>query len=174
MDTKLIFHSWVAIDTMPLKGLQTSLSDLEDLWCHAAHVQPETTGQPPLSPKTILMFFLHFGGILSRDKQVTLCLRQWNSGKSFPRQWFHLIFTRNTQPLDLRLRRNGNESILVASSPAKSCSDSVGEAPLWISSKSFSCGTSVTNSWNVGPRGVWSIWTDLEKTAEKTKLCTKI
>lgn len=31
---------------------------------HAAHVQFEAIVQEPLEPKTILKFFLHFGGIL--------------------------------------------------------------------------------------------------------------
>lgn len=142
----------------------------EAWWRHAAHVQPLTTGQPPLSPKMIFMCFLHFGGILSGDKQVTLCLRQWISGKRLPRQWFHLILFRSTQALDLRLKRGRNKSRLLSFSAARatSCSDSVGKAPLWTSSESFSSGTSATTSWNVVLGGDWSIWTNLEKTAEKT------
>lgn len=147
----------------------------ETWWRHAAHVQPLTTGQPPLSPKTIFMCFLHFGGILSRDKQVTLCLRQRISRKRLPRQWFHLILFRRTQAVDLRLKRERNNSRLLSFSATRemSSSDSVGIAPLWTSSESFSPGTSGTTSWNIVLGGDWSIWTDLEKTAEKTWVCTK-
>lgn len=171
--TKLFCHSWVAlVVTMSLKdnkhhSVMISMNQ-EARWRHAAHEQPVTTGQPPLSPKMILMCFLHFGGILSRDKQVTLSLRQWISAKRLPRQWFHLILFRCTQAFDLRLRRRRNEFRLLSFSAATSCNDSVGKAPLWTSSKSFSSGTSVKTSWDVGLRGNWSIWTNLEKTAEKT------
>ena len=161
--------------TMPLKGYKHHLITInqEVWWRHAAHVQLVTTGQAPLSPKKISTFFLHFGGILLGDKQVTLNLLQWISGTRFLRQWFHLIFFRNTQELDLRLRRRRTEFGFLSFPATSSCSDSVGEAPLWTSSNSFSSGTSVTTSGSAGLRGNWSSWTNLEKTAEKTSLCTK-
>ena len=158
---------------MPLKdykhhSVMISINQKE-WWRHAAHVQSVTTGQPPLSPKMIFLCFLHFGGILLGDKQVTLCLRQWISVKRLPRQWFHLTIFCSTQALDLRLKRRRVESRLLSFSAATSCRpDSVGEAPLWTSSESFSSRTLVTTSWNVVLWGDWSIWTNLEKTAEKT------
>ena len=159
---------------MPLKdykhhSVTVVTMNQEASWRHAAHVQSVTTGQHPLSPKMICISFLHFGGILLRDKQVTLSLRQWISGKRLPRQLFHFILLRSTQALDLRLGRKRNGFSLLSFSVASSGGDAVGKTPLWTSSKSFSSEASVRSSWNVdGVRGDWSISTNLEKTSEKT------
>ena len=52
----VIIRSIYELRNSPVKWLHESR--------HAAHVQFEASVQEPLGPKTILKFFLHFGGIL--------------------------------------------------------------------------------------------------------------